>query len=218
VFIGHFGLAFAAKRVAPQVSVGTTIFAAEFLDSVWPILVLTGVERVEIVPGITRVTPLDFVYYPWSHSLAAALAWAALFAGTYWLLRRNSRNALWLGALVASHWLLDWIVHRPDKAAGPGEAQGHGLGLWNSLAATFAIEFGLFAAGIVIYLRNTRARDRTGTFAFWALVAVLVVSYLGATLGPPPPSAQVVAGSALIGYLMVAWGWWIDRHREPARS
>lgn len=218
MFIGHFGLAFAAKRVAPQVSVGTTIFAAEFLDSVWPIFVLTGVERVEIVPGITRMTPLDFVYYPWSHSLVAAFAWAALFAGTYWLLRRNSRNALWLGALVVSHWLLDWVVHRPDLPLYPGDPQGHGLGLWNSLPASFAIEFGLFAAGIVIYLRNTRARDRTGTIAFWALVAVLVVSYLGATLGPPPPSVQVVAWSALIGYLMVAWGWWIDRHREPARS
>src|SRR5436853_2354396 len=109
MFIGHFGVAFAAKRVAPQVSVGTTILAACFLDALWPILLLAGIERVEIVPGITRITPLDFVYYPWSHSLVAALVWGLLFAAAYWLLRRNARNASWLGLLVVSHWVLDWI-------------------------------------------------------------------------------------------------------------
>ena len=218
MFIGHFGLAFAAKRVAPEVSVGTTIFAAEFLDAVWPILVIAGVEQVEIVPGITRATPLDFVYYPWSHSLLMAIVWGAVFAAVYWALRRRLANALWLGALVVSHWPLDWIVHRPDLPLYPGEPERHGLGLWNSLPATFAIEFALLAAGVYLYMSSTRPRDRTGTIAFWALVAALVAAYLGATLGPPPPSPQAVAWSGLIGYLMVAWGWWIDRHREPARG
>jgi hypothetical protein len=218
MFIGHFGLAFAAKKVAPEVSVGTTIFAAEFLDSIWPIFVLAGVERVEIAPGITRVTPLDFVYYPWSHSLAAAIAWGAMFAATYWLIRRKAGNALWLGLLVVSHWVLDWIVHRPDLPLYPGAAERHGLGLWNSFPATYAIEFTLFAAGIYLYLSHSRPRDRTGTIAFWALVALIVVSYLGATLGPPPPSPQAVAWTGLAGYLLVAWGWWIDKHREPVRQ
>ena len=171
MFIGHFGLAFAAKKIAPEVSVGTTIFAAEFLDAVWPVFVLAGVEKVEVVPGITRVTPLDFVYYPWSHSLAMAIAWGAVFAATYWAIRRKLANAVWLGAIVVSHWFLDWIVHRPDLPLYPGEAARHGLGLWNSMPATMAIEFGVLA----------------------------------------------VAASSLIGYVMVAWGWWIDRHREPAR-
>ena len=218
MFIGHFGLAFAAKRVAPQVSVGTTIFAAEFLDAVWPVLVLAGVERVEIAPGITRVTPLDFVHYPWSHSLVMAVAWGAAFGATYWLMRRRLRDAVLLGAIVVSHWILDWIVHRPDLPLYPGDAQRYGLGLWNNVPATMAIEFGLFAIGIYLYLSCTRARDRTGTIAFWALVAVLVASYLGATFGPPPPSAQAVALSSLIGYVMVAWGWWIDRHRESVSA
>lgn len=217
MFLGHFGLAFAAKRVAPQVSVGTTIFAAEFLDCVWPVLVIAGAERVEIVPGITRVTPLDFVHYPWSHSLAMAIAWGAAFAATYWLLRRRARDALLLGALVVSHWLLDWIAHRPDLPLYPGDASRHGLGLWNNVPATLAVEFSLFAAGVYIYVACTRARDRTGTIAFWALVAVVVAGYLAATFGPPPPSSQAVAWSSLIGYLLVAWGWWVDRHRESAR-
>ncbi len=218
MFIGHFGLAFAAKKVAPRVSVGTTIFAAEFLDAVWPLLLIAGVEKVEIVPGITRMTPLDFVHYPWSHSLVMAIVWGALFALTYWLLRRRVGDALLLGAIVVSHWLLDWVVHRPDLPLYPGEAQRHGAGLWNSVGASLAIELTIFAAGIVIYLRCTRALDRIGTYAFWALVATLLASYLGAAFGPPPPSTQALAFMSLIGYLMVAWGWWIDRHREPAQD
>lgn len=217
MFIGHFGLAMAAKRVAPRVSLGTTIFAAEFLDAVWPVLVLTGIEKVEIKPGITAVTPLDFVYYPWSHSLLMACVWGALFALAYWLIRRRSRDALLLGALVVSHWVLDWIVHRPDLPLYPGGPR-YGLGLWNSVAATMVVEWGMFAAGIYIYVRSTRPLDRIGTYAYWGLVVVLALSYLGATFGPPPPSPEAVAWSGLIGYLMVAWGWWIDRHRSPASA
>jgi len=218
MFLGHFGVAFAAKKVAPQVSLGTTILAAELLDAIWPVLVLSGVETVEIVPGITRVTPLDFVSYPWSHSLAMAIFWGAVMAAAYFLIRRNAANALWLGALVVSHWVLDWIVHRPDLALYPGEAARHGLGLWNDVAATLVLELGLFAAGIYLFLRNSRARDRTGSIAFWAMVAVLLLSYAGAVFGPLPPSPQAVAASGLAGYLFVAWGWWIDRHREPEVS
>ena len=215
MFLGHFGLAFAAKKVAPGVSIGTTIFAAEFLDCVWPLLLLAGVEKVEIVPGITRMTPLDFVHYPWTHSLVMSMVWGALFALAYWLIRRRTREAILLGSLVVSHWVLDWVVHRPDLPLYPGEAERHGLGLWNSVGGSLAIEFVLFAAGILIYLRCTRALDRIGTYAFWGLVALLAASYFGATFGPPPPSVHALALTSLAGYLMVAWGWWIDRHRAP---
>lgn len=214
MFIGHFGLAFAARRVAPAVSLGTTIFAAEFLDALWPLFVMAGIERVEIVPGITRMTPLDFVHYPWSHSLAMALVWSFAFGATYWLLRRNARGALVLAALVASHWLLDWMVHRPDLPLYPGDAAKYGLGLWNQPALELGMEAILFAAGIYLYVRATKARDRVGVYGFWALVAVLAIAYLAATFGPPPPSSQAVAASSLIVYVIAAWGWWIDRHRE----
>ena len=215
MFLGHFGLAFAAKDVAPRVSLGTTIFAAEFLDWLWPVFVLSGIETVEIAPGITRVTPLDFVHYPWSHSLAMAALWGVLFAATYWLLKRDRAGALWLGALVVSHWLLDWVVHRPDLPLYPGDGARYGLGIWNSLPASVAIELALLAAGIGFYLRATRARDRIGTYALWALAAFLLMAYAGAVFGPPPPSPQAVVMSDLAGFLLVAWGWWVDRHRAP---
>jgi len=176
------------------------------------------VERVAIVPGITRVVPLEFIHYPWSHSLAAAIFWGAVFGGSYWLIRRNARNALWLGALVVSHWVLDWISHRPDLPLYPGEAQAHGLELWASLPATLAVEFAIYLAGAYLYARSTRPMDRVGTVAFAALLALLAAIYLVSVFGPAPPSVEAVAYSGALGYLTVAWGWWIDRHRAAAWS
>jgi membrane-bound metal-dependent hydrolase YbcI (DUF457 family) len=213
MFVGHFGVALASRRVAPGLSLGTAIFATFLLDAIWPVLVVAGIERVEVKPGITAVNPLDFVHYPWSHSLATAIAWGALFALVYWLVRRDSRNALWLGLIVVSHWVLDWVVHRPDLPLYPGGDGRFGLGVWNSLGLSLALELALFGAGLYLYMASTRARDRTGSIALWALVALLLVAYFSATFGPPPPSAEAVAYSALIGYLLVGWGWWIDRHR-----
>src|SRR6185295_4522307 len=106
MFVGHFAVAFAAKRAAPRASLATLTLAAEFLDVVWPVLVVAGVERVRVVPGITAFTPLDFVSYPWSHSLAAALVWGALFGALYRLRTRDARGAFWAGAVVVSHWVL----------------------------------------------------------------------------------------------------------------
>jgi hypothetical protein len=110
MFIGHFAIGFAAKRAAPVVSLGTLFLACQLADLVWPTLVLAGVERFEIRPGITVVTPFDFVHYPWSHSLVALLGY------------------------------------------------------------------------------------------------------------PPPPSTAAVAWGGHAMWLFAAWGYWIDRHREPKRS
>jgi hypothetical protein len=215
VFLGHFGLALAAKRVAPAASLGTTVLAAQFADALWPLFALAGIEQVRIDPGITRVTPLDFVHYPYSHSLAADVGWAALFGIVYTCWRKDGRTAMWLAALVVSHWVLDVIAHRPDLPLwlrGPKV----GLGLWNSLPATLVVEFALFAGGAWLYVRATRARDRLGTVLIAAFIATLAVLYLAAVFGPPPPSPRALALTGLLGWLFVAWGYWIDRHRVPA--
>jgi hypothetical protein len=215
MFIGHFGLGFGAKRVAPAPSLGTLFIASQLADLLWPTLVLLGVETVRVQPGATVMTPLDFVSYPYSHSLLALAIWGALFAGAYRVLRRGSSAlaALTLGALVVSHWVLDVIVHRPDlPLTFTGDAR-FGLGLWNSLPGTLTVELAIFLAGVVIYARCTAARDRVGSYALWGLVGFLLVVYFANVFGPPPPSAPVVAWSAEAMWLLVVWGYWVDRHR-----
>jgi hypothetical protein len=214
MFLGHFGLALATKRVAPAASLGTTVMAAQWADGIWPVFVLLGIERAEIRPGITVVTPLDFVSYPYSHSLVADIAWAALFAVVYATLRKDWRTALWLAALVLSHWVLDVAAHRPDMPTWPGGPK-LGAGLWNSLPATLVAEFALFGAGAWLYGRATTARDTMGNVLLWTFVAMLTLIYVMAVFGPPPPSERALALSGLAGWLFVAWGYWIDRHREP---
>ena len=213
MFIAHFGLALATRRIARRPSLGTLILAAQFLDLVWPVLVLAGIERVEIRPGATHVTPLDFVHYPYSHSLVAALAWGAVVGGAYFALRRDPTGAGWLGALVVSHWVLDFVSHRPDLPLWPGGPRV-GLGLWFSVPWTMLAEFGTYLLGVALYTLATRRRDGPGRWLLVALVATLCALYLGAVFGAPPPSVDVLAMSALAGGLFVAWGYAIDAHRE----
>jgi len=202
----------AAKRVAPRPALGTLVLAAQLADGIWPVLVLLGIEEVRIAPGITAATPLDFVWYPYTHSLLFDGLWAAALAGTYYALRRDGVGALWLGLLVLSHWILDVISHRPDMPLWPGSAR-LGLGLWNSLPATLAVEAALFALGAWIYARATRARDAVGRWAWRSFVIVLALLYVASVWGPPPPSVRALAWTGLAGWLFIAWGYWIDRHR-----
>jgi membrane-bound metal-dependent hydrolase YbcI (DUF457 family) len=215
MFLGHYGVALAARHAAPRTSLGTTILAAQFLDELWPVLLLLGLERVRIVPGLMAASALEFVSYPISHSLVTASGWAVLLGLVYFAVRRDARGAWILGAAVASHWLLDAPMHRPDLPLWPGSRTLVGGGLWNSVPATLAVEFALFAAGITIYVRGTRARDRAGRWGLWAMMALLTAFFLGAVHGPPPPSEPVLALSTLGLWLFVPWGYWLDRHREP---
>jgi hypothetical protein len=214
MFIGHFGVGFGAKRAAPRTSLGTLFLSAQFIDLLWPTLVLAGVERVEIRPGVTRVTPLDFVSYPISHSLALVVCWGVLFAGTYWVVQRYRAGALVTGAAVISHWFLDAIVHRPDLPLAPGVATRVGLGLWNSLPATLAVESVTFGVGLLLYLRSTVAIDRIGRYGTGALAMLLVAIYAANVWGPPPPSVAAIAWGGQAQWLLVLFGYWIDRHRR----
>jgi hypothetical protein len=218
MFIGHFALGFAAKKVAPTVSLGTLFIAAQLADLVWPVLVLLDIEKVEVSPGITAFTPLDFIHYPYSHSLVGVLGWAIAFAAAYAIARRAQIHAaLIIAALVLSHWLLDFLTHRPDMPLSLGESRRVGLGLWNSVSATVVVEGLLFVAGVALYMRTTQVIDAVGRWALWSLVAFLVVIYIANIFGPPPPSGTAVAWTALAMWLLVAWGYWIDAHRRTNR-
>jgi membrane-bound metal-dependent hydrolase YbcI (DUF457 family) len=215
MFIGHFAVAFGVKRVAPEANLGIAILATALLDVIWPFLVAAGIEVVRIDPGNTAFTPLRFVSYPFSHSLAMAALWAVLFAWAYRSRGGSRRAAVWLGLVVVSHWFLDLIVHRPDLQLLPEVDVYVGLGLWDSVAATLLVEGLMFAAGLWLYLSATRTRDRIGTWGLWGLVALLLVSYAAAGFGPPPPDVTTIVIADIVGTaLAVTWAYWVDRHRD----
>ena len=229
MFIGHFALGYAAKRWVPHVSLGVLFGAAQFADLVWPVLVALGVERVRIVPGITASTPLEFISYPYSHSLVALMLWGALlgwlcrstFAPTSPIALVDKRSAphapiaLIIAGLVVSHWVLDFVTHIPDLPLYPGGAK-YGLGLWNSVAGTFVVESVMFAIGVTMYARATRATDAIGKWAFFGVTAFLFVGFLANAGGTPPPSVTALWVVALaLGALTLALAWWADKHRIP---
>jgi hypothetical protein len=214
MFIGHYALGLAAKRVEPRAPLALLLAAPQVLDLLWPIFILAGIERVEVVPGDTAFTPLRFVSYPWSHSLVTASALGVALGVVVRVRGASLRSAGVVAALVVSHWVLDAASHRPDMPLWPGDGPLIGLGLWQSVPATLLVEIAMYAAGTLLYARATTSKDRTGTWAYVGLVALLFLAYVANVLGPPPPSAKAVAASALALWLIPLWGVWIERHRE----
>jgi hypothetical protein len=213
MFIGHFAVGFAAKKFAPKTSLAVLLAAPLFLDILWPVFVLAGCEQVRIAPGNTRFTPLEFVSYPWSHSLVMSVVWATVFALIYQIIARYWPGAavIWLGVL--SHWVLDWVVHGPDMPLYPGGPR-IGLGLWNSIAGTMVVELGMFTAGVWLYVRVTRARDRIGRYGFTAYLGLLLAIYIANCFASPPPSTNTVAWAGIgLPIIFLPWAWWFDRHR-----
>jgi hypothetical protein len=184
MFLGHFGVALAAKKAAPKASLGILVLGAQFADLLWPVFLLLGWEQVRIEPGNTAFTTLNFVSYPYSHSLAAEILWGLALGLLFFAIRRDFRSAVVVAFCVPSHWLLDFIAHRPDMPVVPG-GKLYGLGMWNSIPLTWCVEFGLYAAAIAVYLNATRAKDRAGKLVLWSFLGFLAVVYIAAALGPP---------------------------------
>jgi hypothetical protein len=216
MFIGHLATAYAAKRLAPRASLGTLFAAAQLPDVLWPFLLLAGVEHATIAPGDTAFTPMRFDSYPVSHSLLTVAAWGAAFGAVHFWRKRRPADAVVLAVLAVSHWVLDFVTHRPDMPLWPGGPR-LGLGLWNSVPATVVVELLMFAAGLWLALSATRARDRLGRWGFAGLAVLLLLLYAAAALSPPPPSIEAVGWTGAIGTLLIlALAVWVDRHREPA--
>jgi hypothetical protein len=214
MFIGHYAVALAAKRVDPKIPLWTMFISVQLLDLIWPILLLMGVEHVRIDPGNTAVTPLDFYDYPITHSLVTVVGFSVAATLVFYISRRKLTSSLVVGGGVLSHWILDAVVHRPDLPIVPGGQLNVGLGLWNSIPGTIVVELGLMAVGTALYLASTDARTRTGLLAFWSLIVFLVGVWIANLFGPPPPDVTTLAFSALALWLLIPWAYWIDRTRS----
>lgn len=214
MFIGHYAVAFAAKRAAPKTSLGTLFLSVQLLDLLWPVFLLLGLEHVRIESGNTVVTPLNFYDYPISHSFIGAVGWSIAFAFLYFYISRYKRGAWTVGLCALSHWFLDAVVHRPDLPLVPWGNIYIGLGLWNSMIVAIFVELGLFVVGLIMYLRITAAQDRIGKYVLWSLAVFLVSLYFANMFGPPPPSEKVIAIAGNASWLFIFWAYWIDRHRN----
>ncbi len=218
MFIGHFAVGFGAKSIQPKVSLGTYFLAAQFLDLLWPTFLLLGWEKVEIDPGNTVMTPLNFISYPYTHSLLMALLWSGAVGFIYWLFKKNKTGALVLGFCVLSHWILDLLVHRPDLPLYPGDSAMFGFGLWNHPPIAIVLESLIFFAGVILYLRFTKAKNKTGSYALWTLIIFLAVIQTMNIMGPPPPDVKSIAIAGHLQWLFVIWAYWADRNREAVHS
>jgi hypothetical protein len=215
MFIGHFGLSFAAKKVAPKVSLATLFVATQFVDILWPFMLLLNIEKVAIVPGYTKSNALDFIYFPYTHSLLAGIVWGLVVGLIYWLLKRDKRGALVVGFCVLSHWLLDLLVHTADLPLSPFGGGKFGLGLWNHVAVSLTLETILFLAGVYIYYVFTKAKTGAGKWGLWSFVVFLIIFNISNTFGPPPPASMIALSATLVTLMIVIIGlaYWVDSKR-----
>ena len=216
MFIGHFGLSFAAKKAAPKVSLGTLFIATQFVDILWPFLLVLNIEQVAVTPGYTNMNAFEFIHYPYTHSLLMGIVWGVVLGGIYWLFKRDTRGAFVIGLCVLSHWFLDLIVHVADLPLTPFGDDKVGFGLWNHVAITLLIETTIFLAGTYIYITITKAKNNIGKWALWSLVILLLVITLSNTFGPPPPDSVMTlfVSFMIMIAIIISLAYWVDRNRE----
>ncbi len=220
MFVGHYGPSFAIKTLRPAIPLWLLFIAVQLVDVAWAVLILLGVEKVRIVPGITASNPLDLYYMPYTHSLVAAIFWSVAAAVFVWLLPRMATRAaaVWVGAAVFSHWVLDLVVHRPDLPL-YDDTMKVGLGLWNYPAVALGLEGALLFGGMILYLRVTEPINAIGRVGLpvFGVAMVAIQSYI--FFGPPPASPAAAAITALVSYVVfAALAEWLARQRRHVRS
>jgi hypothetical protein len=215
MFVGHYGVSYVAKRIDDSIPLWVLFVAVQLVDILWAPLVLLGVEKARIVPGFTATNPLDLYYMPYTHSLVAALLWSAVAVVAYRLLARRSGRggSLLVGLAVFSHWVLDFVVHRPDLPLYDNAAKV-GLGLWDRPALAFGLEAALLLGGLALFLSRRPARS-VPLVVFGLLMLTIQATVF---FGPPPASGAAIAATALAAYGVFALVIWWLADRRPARG
>ena len=211
MFIGHYGPSFAGKAAKQRIPLWVLFLAVQLLDVFWAIFVLLGIEKVRIVPGITAVNPLDLYYMPYTHGLVTAALWSVLAAVAYYGFRKRDgwMSAGIVGGAVFSHWILDFVVHRPDLPLYANRFKV-GLGLWNYPVAASALEVVLLFGCMYLYMRATKPIARGGGSGFLVLGSIMLVVQAIVFFGPPPSSDRAAAMTALLSYcLFAALAFWL---------
>ena len=217
MFLGHYGLALATKKIAPKVPLTVLFIAVEFVDILWPFLLLSNIETVKVRPGFTQVTPFEFVHYPYTHSLFMGIVWGIATGFIFWLFKKDVRSAVIVGLAVLSHWFLDAVVHIPDLPLTPFGEFKVGLGLWNHKMATILVESLLFFGGVFIYARSTKAVTTKGTWALWVMTVFFILANAYNLFGPPPEDSVMVLFTSfvILQAIILGLAHWADKNRIP---
>lgn len=217
MFVGHYGLALAARSAAPGVSLGTLFVATQFMDIVFSVLLLTDTEEVRIHTGAEGPVGVEMVFVVYSHSLPAALILSLAAGALLWAIAPGSRDqrrraAVVVAGVTASHYILDIVTRTADL---PVLSHDTELGLGIATPNSLAIETALLLVGLWLYLRVTTARDRLGTFGVPVLVAGMILFNAYVVASPPPRSLLGLAMGQLGAYVFLAVvAFWLDRHRQ----
>ncbi|MEO1242727.1 MAG: hypothetical protein AAFX54_12535 [Pseudomonadota bacterium] len=217
MFIGHYGPA--AAVAGGRIKLWHGFVAVQFLDILWAPFVLLGVEHVRIIENFTASNHFDLYDMPYTHSLVMAVVWSLVAGAIYIMLRKRAGliGGVVIGALVFSHWLLDFVTHKPDLELWFGGPKV-GLALWNNRPLAVSTEFALLIAGLGLYLVKTKAKGAMGRVAPLILFLLLAAAQLFGNFGPPPESAAMAAQSAIIAYLVfAALAAWVDATRIVKR-
>jgi hypothetical protein len=212
LFTGHYSFSFAGKAAEKRIPLWLLFVAVQFIDVLWSIFVLLGIEKVRIVPGFTASNALDLYYMPYTHSLAGVLCWSVLayVACQFFSQLRGWRSGLIVAGAVFSHWILDLIVHIPDLSLYDGVGK-MGFGLWNDRGAAFALEMAVLFGGAALLYRTTVHKTRMLGF----VIFLAAFQVFGTYFFPLPTSDQAMAITALGSYVVLAiMAWWMDRSQN----
>jgi hypothetical protein len=222
MFIGHYAPALVVAALVRRPRLGPLFLAAQLVDFAMFVLVLAGVEHIGIQPGRTVMVPLDLWDVRWTHSLIGTLGWAAGFVIVIKLVTRDARAAWIGGAVVASHWLLDLVVHAPDLTVAGGGTR-YGWALWNHPYVAMPLELLIGFLALTYYLNATRAVDWRGRAAPVVLAAAMLGVQLYQWLAPQPDVALYRAPASLslsvlaVMTILTVLAWWTGdlRTRKP---
>jgi membrane-bound metal-dependent hydrolase YbcI (DUF457 family) len=215
MFVGHYAAALAAKGAEPRAPLWTYVIGAQLIDIGWSGLVMAGVERVSFDPKLPG-SALVLEHMPWTHSLPAALVWAAGAALLVrWALKLPWGAAIMVGLVVFSHWLADLVVHRPDLELWFG-GRKVGLGLWNYPVPEQALEMGLLAIGAAWWgwRRGRENRPVWPALVFVGLLMglqILAMVLPGGAVGDPVSMGR----TALLAYLVTGGLAWLADRGQP---
>jgi hypothetical protein len=213
MFIGHYGVSFAARSTQTRVPLWVWFIAVQWMDIVWSVLVLLGIEKLRIVPGFTQANSFDLYYMPYTHGLPGSVLLSLVFGVIVALSTSGNRvtTILLVAAASFSHWVLDLVVHVHDLPLYDNAAKV-GFGLWRHVVLSLPLELIILGLGAWLYARTTTFASATGRYVLWVFVFFLAALQVYANFGPPPSSPEAMAVTTFASYLALALlAVWVER-------